>query len=157
MNVTGVILVLFALVGVAVMAYRAGYWRGQAELLRQEPTEAEWSVLPRWRRVAGWAAYVFSGLLFCLFLFLAYRYAQSRRWTFWVAAWVLWFAIFLGGIWLAEWCWQPYRAAQERLRHEQAETLNGNLWFQGECRIWWPHELRRELQRAESPRRDLRG
>ena len=112
MNVTGVILVLFALLGVAVMAYRAGYWRGQAELLRQEPTEAEWSVLPRWRRVAGWAAYVFSGLLFCLFLFLAYRYAQSRRWTFWVAAWVLWFAIFLGGIWLAEWCLKPDRETQ---------------------------------------------
>ena len=112
MNVTGVILVLFALVGVAVMAYRAGYWRGQAELLRQEPAEAEWSVLLRWRRVAGGAAYVFSGLLFCLFLFLAYRYAQGGRWTFWVAAWVLWFAIFLGGIWLAEWCLKPTRETQ---------------------------------------------
>jgi hypothetical protein len=68
MNVTGVVLVLFALVVVAVIAYRAGYLRGQAELLHQgQPTEAEWnewrmnSVLPRWRRVAGWAAYVFSG------------------------------------------------------------------------------------------------
>ena len=113
MNVSGVVLVLFSLVGVAVMAYRAGYWRGQAELLRQcQPTEAEWSVLPRWLRVAGWAAYVFSGLLFCLFLFLAYRYAHGRRWTFWVAAWILWFAIFLGGIWLAEWCLKPDRETQ---------------------------------------------
>jgi len=113
-NVTGVILVLFALVGVAVMAYRAGYWRGQAELLRQEPTEAEWSVLPRWRRVAGWAAYVFSGMLLCFFLALAYRYAKGWRWTFLMAAWVVWFATFLGGIGLAEWCWKPDRETQNR-------------------------------------------
>ena len=130
MNVTGVVLALFALVVVAVIAYRAGYLRGQAELLRQgQRTEAEWnarlmkSVLPRWRRVAGWAAYVFSGLLLCLFLFLAFRYAQGWGWTLLIAAWVLWFAIFMGGIWVAEWCWKPYREAQERLRHEQAETL----------------------------------
>jgi hypothetical protein len=62
MNVTGVILALVALVVVAVMGYRAGYLRGRAELLLQiVPTEAEWnelrmnSVLPRWRRMAGWA------------------------------------------------------------------------------------------------------
>ena len=129
MNVTDVVLVLFTLVVVAVIVYRAGYLRGQAELLRQgQRTEAEWnarrmtSVLPRWRRVAGWVAYVFSGLLLCLFLFLAYRYAKAWGWTL-IAAWILWFAIFLGGIWLAEWCWKPYREAQERLRHEQAETL----------------------------------
>ena len=65
MSVNGVVLALFALVVVAVIAYRAGYLLGQAELLHQgQPTEAEWnalrmtSVLPRWRRVAGWAAYV---------------------------------------------------------------------------------------------------
>jgi len=40
-----------------------------------------------------------------------------------MAAWVLWFALFMGGIWLAEWCWKPYRETQERLRHEQTETL----------------------------------
>jgi hypothetical protein len=28
----------------------------------------------------------------------------------------------MDGIWLAEWCWQPYREAQERLQ-EQAERL----------------------------------
>ena len=107
-------LVLSALVGVALMAYTArGYWRGQADLLRQGQTdEAEGSVLRRWRRVAGWAAYVFSVLLFCLFLFLAYRYAQGGRWSFWMAAWVLWFATFLGGIWLAEWCLKPDRETQ---------------------------------------------
>ena len=127
MNVTGVVVwAFFALVVVAVVAYRVGYMRGQAELLRQwQPTEAELnalrmkSVLPRWRRVAGWTAYVFSGLLLCLFLFLAFRYAQGWGWAFWV----LWFAIFMGGLWLAEWCWKPYREAQERRWHEQAETL----------------------------------
>jgi hypothetical protein len=110
MNATGVIFALFALVAVAVIAYRAGYLRGQAELLHQgQPTDAEWhalrmkSVLPRWRRVAGWAAYVFSGLLLCLFLFLAFQYAQGWGWSFLMAAWGLWFAIFMGGIWLAEW------------------------------------------------------
>jgi hypothetical protein len=32
-----------------------------------KPTEAERPVLPRWHRVAGWAAYGFAGLLNCLF------------------------------------------------------------------------------------------
>jgi hypothetical protein len=129
MNVTEVGVALFALVVVAVIAYRAGYLRGQAELLQRQPTGAERnalrmkSVLPRWRRVAGWAAYVFSGLLLCLFLFLAFQYAKAWGWTVLMAAWVLWFAIFMGGIWLAEWCWKPYREAQERLRHEQTEAL----------------------------------
>ena len=120
MSVNGVVLALFALVVVAVIAYRAGYLLGQAELLHQgQPTEAEWnalrmtSVLPRWRRVAGWAAYVSSGLLLCLFLFLAFQYAQGWGWTFLMAAWGLWFTIFLGGIGLAEWCWKP-RAAERR-------------------------------------------
>ena len=72
------------------------------------------SVLPRWRRVAGWAAYVFSGMLLCLFLALAYRYAQGWGWTFLMAAWVVWFATFLGGIGLAEWCWKPDRETQAR-------------------------------------------
>ena len=81
------------------------------------------SVLPRWRRVADWAAYVFSGLLYCLPLFFAFRYAKGWGWTVLMAAWVLWFAIFMGGIWLAEWCWKPCREAQERLRHEAPETL----------------------------------
>lgn len=130
MNVIGVILALVALVVVAVMGYRAGYLRGRAELLLQVgPTEAEWnesrmnSVLSGWRRGAGWVAYVFSGLLLCLFVALAYQYAQGWGWSFLLAAWVLWFAIFLGGIWLAEWCWKPRREARERLQHEQAEIL----------------------------------
>jgi hypothetical protein len=61
-------LALFALVVVAVMAYRAGYLRGQDELLDwNRSTEAArnalrmTAVLPRWRRVAGWAAYGFAG------------------------------------------------------------------------------------------------
>jgi hypothetical protein len=115
MSVTRVLLALFALVGVAVIAYRVGYLRGQAGLLREgQPTEAEWTARPRWRRVAGWAAYVFSGLLLCAFLALAYRYAQGRQWTLLMAAWMLWFAIFLAGIWLAEWCWKPDRETQNR-------------------------------------------
>ena len=69
--------------------------------------------ISRWRRVAGWAAYMFSALLFCLFLALAYRYARGWGWTYLMAAWILWFAIFLGGIWLAEWCWKP-RAVERR-------------------------------------------
>jgi hypothetical protein len=72
-----------------------------------EPNELRMkSELPRWRRVAGWAAYVFSGILLCVFLALAYRYAKGWGWTFLMAAWVVWFAAFLGGIGLAEWCWK---------------------------------------------------
>src|ERR1700730_11676384 len=102
MHVIGVALALFTLVVVAVMAYRAGYLRGQAELLRQgQPTEAARNalrmkaVLPLWRRVAGWTAYVCSGLLLCLFLFLAFRDAKGWGWTVLLAAWVLWFALFI--------------------------------------------------------------
>jgi hypothetical protein len=118
-NVTGVVLALWTLAVVAVIGYRVGYLRGQAELLeRGRLPEAEWnalrmkSELPRWRRVAGWAAYGVSGLLLCLFLALAYRYAQGWVWSYLVAVWGLWFAIFLGAIWLAEWCWKPSREAQ---------------------------------------------
>src|SRR3982074_1718018 len=32
-------------------------------------------------------------------------------------------ALVLGAIWLAEWCWQPYREAQARLRQKQTEIL----------------------------------
>jgi hypothetical protein len=125
-----VVLVVFILVIVAVIAYRVGYLWAQVEFLNQsQMIEAKWSMLPmaapmlpRWRRVAGWVAYVFSALLLCLFLALAYRYAKAWGWTL-MAAWVLWFAIFLGGIWLAEWCWKPSREARERLQHEQAEIL----------------------------------
>jgi sterol desaturase/sphingolipid hydroxylase (fatty acid hydroxylase superfamily) len=127
MSVTGVVLALLALVVVAISAYRAGYLRGQAELLRQgQPIEAEWkalhmnSVLPRWRRVAGWVAYGFSGLLLCLFLALAYRYAQGWTWSYLLTVWALWFAIFLGGIWLAEWCWRPRPEAQNGASKEDS-------------------------------------
>ena len=63
MNVGGVVFVLFALVVVAVIAYRVGYVRGQDELPqwhqstaaeRNEPGIA--AVLPPWRRLTGWAA-----------------------------------------------------------------------------------------------------
>jgi len=130
MKAIEVVLALFALVVVAVIAYRAGYLRAEAHLLRQHhPTETERnaprvkSVLPRGRRVAGWAAYTGSGLLLCLFLFLAFHHAKRWGWAGSMGAWVLWFALFMGGIWLAEWCWKPYRETQERLRHEQTETL----------------------------------
>jgi hypothetical protein len=109
-----VVLVVFILVIVAVIAYRVGYLWAQVEFLNQsQMIEAKWSMLPmkaplpRWRRVAGWAAYMFSALLLCLFLALAYRNAKGWGWILLMAAWVLWFAIFLGGIWLAEWCWKP--------------------------------------------------
>jgi Na+/melibiose symporter-like transporter len=121
MNTIGVVLALFALVVVAVVAYRAGYRRGDAELRRQRQSTDV--ALPRWRRVAGWAAYTCSGLLLCLFLALAFQYAKRWGWAVLMAAWVLWFALFMGGICLAEWCWKPYREAQERLRHEQTEIL----------------------------------
>jgi hypothetical protein len=130
MKAIEVVLARFALVVVAVIAYRAGYLRAEAELLRQRhPTETERNALrvksvpPRWRRVAGWAAYTGSELLLCLFLFLAFHHARRWGWARSMAAWVLWFALFMGGIWLAEWCWKPYRETQERLRHEQTETL----------------------------------
>lgn len=42
-------------------------------------------------------AYGFSGLLLCLFLALAYRYAQGWTWSYLLTVWALWFAIFLGG------------------------------------------------------------
>ena len=121
MNVTGVVLAVWTLAVVAVIGYRVGYLRGQAELLeRGRLTAAEWnalrlkSVLPRWCRVAGWVAYMFSALLLCLFLALAYRYARGWGWTYLMAAWILWFAIFLGGIGLAEWCWKPRAAERPR-------------------------------------------
>jgi hypothetical protein len=123
MDLTGVAIALFTLVGVALIAYRAGYLRGQADLLRQDPLgEAEWielrvkSVLPRWRRVAGWVAYMCAVLLLCLFLLSAFRYAQDLGWAWLKAAWALWFVIFLAVIGLAEWCWRPGRedhASQE--------------------------------------------
>jgi hypothetical protein len=123
-NVTGVVLVLFALVSVAVMAYRAGYVRGQDELPRQDqPAAGIAAVLPRWRRLTGWAAYGFAGLLSCLFLVLSFLYAKRWGWAVSLAAWALWFALFIGAIWLAEWCWRPYRAAQARLRQKQTEIL----------------------------------
>ena len=126
-----VVLVVFILVIVAVIAYRVGYLWAQVEFLNQsQMIEAKWSMLPmkapmlpRWRRVAGWAAYMFSALLLCLFLALAYWHAHGWGWTYLLAAWILWFAIFLGGIGLAEWCWKPSREARERLQHEQAEIL----------------------------------
>jgi hypothetical protein len=81
------------------------------------------TVLPRWRRLTGWAAYGFAGLLNCLFLALAFLYAKRWGWAVSLAAWVLWFAIFVGAIWFAEWCWQPYREAHGRLRQKQTEIL----------------------------------
>src|SRR3984893_9281003 len=90
-------------------------------LVRANRAEAECSVLPRSRRVAGWAAYGFAGLLNCLFLGLAFLYAKRWGWAVSLAAWALWFALFIGAIWLGEWCWQPYRAAQARLRQKQTE------------------------------------
>jgi hypothetical protein len=130
MNVAGVVLVLFALVVVAVIGYRVGYVRGQDELLEGPPSTAAernepgtTAVLPRWRRLTGWAAYGFAGLLSCLFLVLAFLYAKRWGWAVALAAWMLWFAIFVGAIWLAERCWQPYREAQERLRQNQTDIL----------------------------------
>jgi hypothetical protein len=116
-NVIGVVLVLLALIAVAIIAYRAGYLRAQEEALRIAP------VLPRWRRVGAVAAYGLAGLLTCLFLGLAFLYAKRWGWAVSLAAWAIWFALFIGTIWLAEWCWQPYRASQERLRQERAEVL----------------------------------
>jgi len=87
-NVAGVVLVFLALVAVAVIAYRAGYLRGQDEPLEwSRAIAAERSalriaaVLPRWRRVAGLAAYGFAGLLNCLFLGLAFLYAKRWGWA----------------------------------------------------------------------------
>jgi hypothetical protein len=129
-NVAGVVFVLLALVVVAVIAYRVGYVRGQDELLqwhrssaaeRNEPGTA--AVPPRWRRLTGWAAYGVAGLLNCLFLSFAFLYAKRWGWAVALAAWVLWFATFVGAIWLAEWCWQPYREARGRLRQRQTEIL----------------------------------
>lgn len=117
MNVGGVVLVLLALGAVAVIAYRAGYLRAQDEALRIA------AVLPRRRRGGALAAYGFAGLLTCLFLGLAFLYAKRWGWAVLLAAWALWFALFIGAIWLAEWCWQPYRASQERLQQERAEVL----------------------------------
>ena len=103
--------------------------RGQDELLQWHgSTAAErdalrmTAVLPRWRRLTG-SAYGFAGLLNCLFLTLAFLYAKRWGWAVSLAAWVLWFAIFVGAIWFAEWCWQPYREAQGRLRQNQTEIL----------------------------------
>jgi hypothetical protein len=113
------VLVVFILVIVAAAAYRVGYLWAQVEYLnRSLMIETKWrmgpmeaSMLPRWRLVAGWAAYTFSALLLCLFLALAYWHAHSWGWTYLLAAWILWFALFLAAIWVAEWCWKPSREA----------------------------------------------
>ncbi len=122
-----VVLVVFILVIVAAVAYRVGYLWSQVEFLnRSLMIDAKWRMrpmeapmLPRWRLVAGWATYTFSALLLCLFLALAYRYASSWGWTYLIAAWLLWFAIFLGVIWVAEWCWKPSREAPDAAPAEE--------------------------------------
>ena len=123
MNAIGMVLALLAVVVVTVMAYREGYLRGQTELLQGHSTEAQRNtrrmtfVLPRWRRMAGWAAYGFAGLLLCLFLALAVQYAKRGGWAVLMAAWVLWFSLFMGGIWLAEWCWPKDGCGSTRPRY----------------------------------------
>ena len=87
------------------------------------------SVLPRWRRVAGWAAYVFCGMLLGFFLALAYRYAKGWGWTFLMAAWVVWFAIFMGGLWLAEWCGKPDRETPNRPIDDDANDDAPPIFF----------------------------
>ncbi len=112
-----VVLVIFILVIVAAVAYRVGYLWAQVEFLnRNLMIETKWRMqpmetrmLPRWRLVAGWAAYTFSALLLCLFLALAYWRAHRWGWTYLIAAWIVWFALFLATIWVAEWCWKPSR------------------------------------------------
>jgi hypothetical protein len=128
MDLTAVVIALFALVGVALIAYRAGYLRGQADLLREGPlAEAEWiemrvtSALPRWRRVTGWVAYMCAVLLLCLFLLTAFRYAHGLGWALLMAVWALWFVIFLAVIGLAEWCWKPSRDTQTGASEEHPE------------------------------------
>ena len=127
---TGLVFVVFALVAVTVIAYRLGYVRGQDELrpwhgstaaegdaLRMTP------ILPRWRHLTGLAAYGFAGLLNCLFLGLGFLYFKRWGWAVTLSAWMFWLALFVGVIWLAEWCWQPSREGQERLRQKQNEIL----------------------------------
>jgi hypothetical protein len=96
---------------------------GQRHLIeakwRMVPIEAP--TLPRWRLEAGWAAYTLSALWLCIFLAGAYWHAHSWGWTYLMAAWLLWFAIFLCGIWLAEWCWKPSREAQTGKSEEHPE------------------------------------
>ncbi len=128
MDVEGVVvLVVFIVIIVAVIAYRVGYLWAQVEFLDQSQKIGKWSMLPmeapipRWRRMAGWAAYMFSALLLCLFLALAYWHAYSWGWTYLMVVWILWFAIFLGGIWVAEWCWKPSREAQTGASEEHPE------------------------------------
>jgi len=123
-----VVLVVFILGIAAVVAYRVGHLWAKVEFLSMsQMIETKWRMLPmtpmlpRWRRVAGWVAYGFSGLLVCLFLALAYRYAQGWTWSYLLTVWALWFAIFLGGIWFAEWCWKPSREAQTGASEEHPE------------------------------------
>lgn len=127
MDGAGVVaLVVFILIIVAAIAYRVGYLWAQVEFLSQRQlVEAKWRVLPmeaplpRWRRITGWAAYMFSALWLCLFLALAYWHAHSWGWAYLMAAWMLWFAIFLGVIWFAEWCWRPGREAPDAASSEK--------------------------------------
>lgn len=59
-----------------------------------------------------------SALLLCLFLLFAYRYGQALGWTLLLVAWVAWFSLFMGVIWLAEWFWTPTQQARERLQQQ---------------------------------------
>jgi hypothetical protein len=124
-----VVVVVFVLVTVVAIAYRVGsLWARRESQKRDQVIEAQWRILamdapllPRWRRLAGWAAYTLSALLLGLFLALAYRNASSWGWTDLIAAWFLWFAFFLGVLGIAEWCWKPSRDAQPGASEEHPE------------------------------------
>lgn len=124
-----VVVVVFVLITVVAVVYRVGsLWARRESQKRDQVLEAQWRMLPmearllpRWRRLAGWAAYTLSALLLCLFLALAYRNAASWGWTDLIAGWILWFAIFLGVLGIAEWCWKPSRDAQPGASEEHPE------------------------------------
>jgi hypothetical protein len=124
-----VVVVVFVLVTVVAIAYRVGsLWARRESQKRDQVIEAQWRMLaldapllPRWRRLAGWAAYTLSALLLGLFLALAYWNASSWGWTDLIAAWLLWFAFFLAVLGIAEWCWKPNQDAQPGASEEHPE------------------------------------
>jgi hypothetical protein len=116
---------LLAAVIATAFAYNAGYRRGQ--LYSRHPTVEEQNtilmelVLPRWRRVAGWASILVGSVSVYVFLYLASKYGGSA--LAFLLAFVASLAGLMGGYLLAELFWKPYREAQDQRRKKRAQGL----------------------------------
>jgi hypothetical protein len=114
------------LVGAVKGIYSIGYQEGRKDVLDPPDlrplTEDQRThllmnlTLPRWRRVAGYAALGVPGVLFWVLLFFTVR-SSASGWFFFLAA-VLSIASMIAGVVLMEWLWKSFREAQARSRQD---------------------------------------